>query len=208
MAKKKQATEEEIIPKKITIHDELGQSWVVDKEDSLWAEVLTLTNNGKHDAVLPMSVIYSHRGWGWWSVFKTQDKWMQNIGIPYPDHNVLSDVSNLPALLQKFGGYVAFLEAQIGAIAGRTEALRAAYNAAVAVATASLDGGTEKSKEAKVLESSETLRQTKRLYIESEMLYETAKGLCASYQRAWETASRLMTARLAELETTSSQRTA
>jgi hypothetical protein len=174
------------------VTDELGQRWQVDSQDELWQDVLVLTKNGKEDAVLPLSLIISKRGWGWWSCFKTQDEWLGSIGIPIPDHQVLNDTSNLYELLQRFGGYIAFLETQIGLLAGRRNALKSAYEAAVAVRTSELTG-SEKSKEAQVLSESETIRQTKRIYIETDMLYETAKGLCASYQRAWETCSRLAT---------------
>jgi len=179
-------------PTKIQIHDELGQIWDVDSQDDLWEEVRTLTKDGAQDAVLPISVIINKRGWGWWSCFKTQDDWIRQVGIPVPGHDLLNDTSNLYELLQRFGGYVSFLEAQIGLISGRRNALKNAYEAGMAVRTASLDG-SEKSKEAQVLADSETMRQARRMYIEADMIHETAKGMCASYQRAWETASRLIT---------------
>lgn len=192
-----------VLPKRIAILDELGQQWTVDDQDDLWQDVLKITQNGTEQATLPLSVILSKRGWGWWSCFKTQDEWVRGIGIPIPDHNILSDISDsqLGPMLQRFGGYVAFLEAQLGLLAGRRTALKEAYAAAVAVQTANLEGGTEKAKEAQVLSESETLRQTKRLFIETDMLYESANGLCKAYTSAWSTISRIVTIRVSEQET-------
>jgi len=190
------------IPNKITIQDELGQNWHVDNQDDLWADVLALTKNGTEPATLPMSVILSRRGWGWWSCFKTQDDWLNNIGIPIPGHDVLNEIdeNNLGTMLLRFGGYITFLETQLGLLAGRRNALKEAYAAAVAVHTADIDKGSEKAKEAHVLSESETLRQTKRLFIETDMLYETAKGMTGSYIRAFDTVSRLVTIQVSERE--------
>ena len=191
------------LPDKITIHDEIGQRWEVDGQDDLWEEVLELTKNGTQDATLPLSLILSKRGWGWWSCFKTQDDWMAGLGIPPPDHTALDDVdeNNLGQMLLKFGGYIAFLETQVGLLAGRRNALGEAYKAAIAVHTAGIeDKLSEKAKEAQVLSESETLRQTKRLFIETDMLYESARGLCNSYTKCWETVSRLVTIQTSERE--------
>ena len=196
-----------ILPSEIQIHDEIGQRWVVDKNDELWPEVLTLTDNGKRDAILPLSLIVSKRGWGWWSCFKTQDEWYKTIGVPVPDSHVLDKAANaspaqLASMLQEFGSYLAFLEAQLGAIAGRRSALDAVYKAAVMVQTANIGGKTsEKAKEAQVLSENETLRQTKRLAIETDMLYETANGMCEAYQRAYDAVSRIVTVQTAEMQT-------
>lgn len=193
-------------PKRIMIHDELGQEWHVDAEDELWEDVRKLTNDGATDAILPLSTIFAKRGWGWWSCFKTQDEWLRGIGVPLPDHNTLAEVSgksaaDLTVLLQRFGGYIAFLEAQVGLLAGRRNALESAYKAAVMVHAAELEGkASEKSKEAQVLAESETLKQTKRLYIETDMLYETARGMCEGYVKAYEAVSRVVSVRLAEME--------
>lgn len=195
-----------VLPKRILIHDELGQEWHVDDQDELWEDVRKLTEDGRHDAVLPLSTIFAKRGWGWWSCFKSQDEWLRGIGIPVPDHRILEGASgakaaDLTPLLQKFGGYVAFLESQVGLLAGRRNALKSAYDAAVLVHTAEIEEkASEKAKEAQVLAGSETLRQTKRLYIESDMLYETAKGMCEGYVKAYEAVSRIISVRLAEME--------
>lgn len=206
MPRKPKVVEPKPPPKRISIHDELGQEWHVDAEDDLWEDVRKLTNDGSIDAILPLSTIFEKRGWGWWSCFKTQDEWLRGIGVPVPNHDTLSDVAgksaaDLTPLLQKFGGYVAFLETQVGLLAGRRNALKNAYDAAVLVHTAQIEEkASEKSKEAQVLASSETLKQTKRLYIETDMLYETARGMCEGYVKAYEAVSRVVSVRLAEME--------
>lgn len=197
---------EPVLPAKIIVRDEIGQRWEVDKNDELWPDVLKLTDNGAHDAILPLSVIVAKRGWGWWSCFKTQDDWYKSVGVPVPDHHIMDKATGaspaqLASMLQEFGGYLAFLEAQIGAIAGRHSALEQAYKAAVLVQTAGIEEkASEKAKEAQVLAESETLRQTKRLLIETSMLYETAKGMCEAYQRGWETVSRIITVQTSEMQ--------
>lgn len=138
--------------------------------------------------------------WGWWSCFKSQEDWLKSCGIPIPDHNVLNDTSNLFELLQKFGGYLAFLEAEVGSLAGQRNALKGVYESAVQVRTVEFSG-SEKSKEAKVLVAHEMIRRTRRMWVEADMLYETAKGMLASYVRAWETVSRLVTVQSIESNT-------
>jgi len=197
---------ESLIPRKISIRDELGQRWEVDDQDELWPEVLKITDNGQIDAILPISVILSKRGWGWWSCFKTQDEWLQNIGVPIPTHKLLDNAAHCSAaqltpLLQEYGAYVGFLEAQVGLLLGRRGALKSAYDAAVMVHSAQAETtGTGKDKEGQALLESETLRQTKRLFIETDMLYETAKGMCTGYVKAYEAVSRIISVRIAEME--------
>src|SRR6185295_3739393 len=99
------------IPEVITIHDELGQAWRVDKQDDLWPDVLKATKNGTQDATLPISTIVSKRGWGWWSCFKKQDDWIRELGVPIPDHNILDQASDASLVqlgqeLQRFGAYI------------------------------------------------------------------------------------------------------
>ena len=187
----------------IKIFDELGQEWSLDNQDELWSEVMTLTEDGTKDAILPLSVILNKRGWGWWSCFKSQDDWMRGCGIPIADHSVLAEVNQpgqLGPLLQRFGGYVAFLEAQIGLLAGRRSALKQSYETAMAIHTAEYTSGSQKAKEAEVLSENETLKQAKRLFIETDMLYETAKGMCAAYTVCHQTVSRLVTIQTSEME--------
>lgn len=194
------------LPNKIDIHDEIGQLWYVYPDDELWQEVLTLTNNGQLDAVLPLATIVSKRGWGWWSCFKTQDDWLKELGIPVPDHHVLDEAAQASAtqltpLLQRYGGYVAFLETQVGLLEGRMGALEQAYKAAIAVHSADIgEKMSEKAKESQILAHNATLKQTRRLQIETEMLYKTAKGMCEGYQRAYEAVSRIVSVRLGEME--------
>src|SRR3990172_4331668 len=208
MAKAKDAP----LPKKVIIRDEFGGRWEVDEKDDFWEAALTFTNNGKAKATVPLAVITANLGWGWWTVFKNQEDWYKAIGIPKPEHNLLDGLATAGAAqlserLQEFGGYVAYLEAQLWALAGKRDALKSAYDAAVAIHTASIEEkASEKAKEAQVLSESETLRQTKRLYIEIDALYSTAKGMCEAYKKAWETVSRIVTIKLGEMETTAGSR--
>lgn len=183
----------------IIVRDEYGQPWKLTPEDEeLWPKAQ------EGATYFPMSELVKHRGWGWWSAFKTQQEWLAQSGIPVPGHNLIpTDPAQLRPALQEFGSYVSWLEAQIGLIEGRKNALKQAYDVAVLVDSAGVKDNTkasEKSKEAQILAKSETLRATKRLQIENETLLYTARGLCAAYQRAWETVSRLITLQVSETE--------
>lgn len=193
-------------PSHIIIKDELGGEWNVEPQDELWDVVFALTEGGKKQAILPLSQVVSTQGWGWWSCFMTQDEWLKAIEIPVPDHKLLDELAgkeaqDLTTFLERFGGYVAFLEVQVGILAGKRNALKNAYDGAVMRHTGMIDEKmSEKAKEAQVLAENETIRQTKRLYIETDMLYETAKGMCEGYVKAYEAVSRVVSVRLAEME--------
>lgn len=189
----------------VRVQDQYGETYDIDQRSTLWADALARYEAGEQPIQYPISMITNALEWGWWSCFQQQREWLEGCGVPVPDHKLLfgladADDQRLRELLMTFGGYVSWLEAQLGIMEGRRHALKQGYEAAVLVAGAGTEKGTEKSKEASAISASETLRQTKRLQIEQETLLATAKGLLEAYQRGWETVSRTITVRMAERE--------
>ncbi len=191
---------------KLRVLDEYQQPWDMKPGDVLWNEAVAAKNRGEDPIVMPLQHLVMNRGWGWWTVLEKQRNWAEKMGIPAIDEEMmpisLEDVP-LPVLrnkLQLFGAYATRLEAIVGEYIGLVIALKDSLGTAISIGTTEIDDKkmSEKAKEAMVLESSETLRQTKRQLIEAEALLATAKGMCNAYGKAWDTISRQMTAQMSE----------
>lgn len=196
-------------PSTLRIYDQFGEPYDIDPKNKLWAQALAENEKGAERIQFPLSQITDALEWGWWTCFKTQREWVESCGIPVPDHKLLfgladADDSRLRTLLQTFGGYVSYLEGQLGIMEGRRHALKQGYEGAILVASASSDGAkkTEKAKEAEAIAKSETLRQMKRMQIEQETILATAKGMLDGYKAAYDTTSRVVSTRQMEAELT------
>jgi hypothetical protein len=160
--------------------------------------------------VLPLSIIAVRRGWGWWTVFQDSTEWVQNLGVPEPNLETLpqrDDITTgeLSELLQKFGAYLTYLETLMGQITSRRSTLKEGYDVAMMIATSKLQDSsklTEKTKEATILQVNETLRQTKRLFIEEDAKLCIIKGLRDAYRISWDTVSRMITIKSLEAQIT------
>lgn len=193
--------------KELRVYDSDDNPYDIDERNVLWERALERKAAGDDPIQFTKAELSAAREWGWWSCFKMQEDWLKNSAIPMPDHKLLFGLADandqtLREMLMKFGGYISWLEAQIGMMEGRRSALKQGYDTAIMVATSRRRGikATEKSKEADALSESETLRQTKRMQIEQDTLIATAKGMLEGYQRAWETVSRVVTIRMTEHE--------
>lgn len=202
------------IPSQIEVVDEHSQKWTVTPQDTVWEECLReyQKGDGSMPPLIPLAKIKDHMGWGWWTVFKNQEEFLANLGIPLPSHETLPIFEDLLPqqlgdLLQKFGGYVTYLEPIIGGMTGRQIALKDGLAAAILVESAKLDDGkkTEKAKEAQIVAGSETLRRTKRMLIEQEALLATAKGIRDAYKQAYDTISRQISLKALEVELATSR---
>lgn len=194
----------------LIVRDEYNRDWKVLPGDPLWEQVKTMHEQGIDPIVLPLALIAARRGWGWWTVFQDSTEWVQNLGVPEPNLETLPQGDNistgeLSELLQKFGAYLTYLETLMGQITSRRSTLKESYDAAMMVATSKLPDGsklTEKTKEATILQTNETLRQTKRLFIEEDAKLCIIKGLRDAYKICWDTTSRQITLRALEAQIT------
>lgn len=194
----------------ILIRDEYGQNWKCLEGDPLWEQVKTMHEQGIDPIVLPLSIIAVRRGWGWWTVFQDSTEWVQNLGVPEPNLETLpqrDDITTgeLSELLQKFGAYLTYLETLMGQITSRRSTLKEGYDVAMMIATSKLQDSsklTEKTKEATILQVNETLRQTKRLFIEEDAKLCIIKGLRDAYRISWDTVSRMITIKSLEAQIT------
>lgn len=192
--------EQKPIPDKIEVLDDYGQKWEVTPQDKLWGKVLQEHQAGNEIVVIPLREIAQNKGFGWWTVLESIKKWMAEMNMPphpdmskIPPPDAMSPV-DLNKLLVEYGAHLSRLEGAVGLLQGKYIALKEGLATGMAVATAKIDEPkvTEKSKEAKVMAGSETLRQTRRMQIETEAVLAAAKGMRDAYQRAWETVSRLI----------------
>lgn len=200
---------------RIEVDDEFGQRWVVTPADSAWDRCVEeyRKNGNVAPVLLPLAVVRDHMGWGWWTVFKNQQEFINGLGIPLPSPDTLPGAGDLTdetlrEMLQRFGGYVVYLEGVMGNLAGRITALRDSLSTAVLVETAQLEdvrGATEKAKEARVMADSELLRRTKRMLIEEEALSAVVRGIRDAYKQAYDTVSRQVTLRSIEAGVTSNR---
>ena len=148
--------------------------------------------------------------WGWWSVYDKQREWLDDVlrHIPWPDEKALPPIdqmTNVTAskLLQEFGGYLAYLNANQGLLIGRSHALKEVFEASMAATKGRLSGDykTEAAKEQAALNDpdvGEALREAKRRHIEIEACILSQKGMIAAYERLWETVSRQITLSIGE----------
>lgn len=187
---------------KIHIRDEYGQSWLLDEYDVVYEEArLAKEMANGNEVVWHLQKILQNRGWGWWTVWANMEQVVEQLTQQIPDPNkvLLMEpgrdyaLSELREKLQQFGGYLGFLNSLAGRIRGEENALNKGYKGAILVGTSEMKAGTETAKEAHLLESSELLRQTKRLQINSESVLLMVEGWIKSYEKLWETTSRLIT---------------
>jgi len=200
-----------MVEESITIQDEYRQRWHCHPGDPLWPTAQEAQAKHPGEVIfLPFALVAERRGWGWWTVFQDSAEWVKNLGVPEPNLETLPQGDNistgeLSELLQKFGAYLTYLETLMGQITSRRSTLKESYDAAMMVATSKLPDGsklTERTKEATILQTNETLRQTKRLFIEEDAKLCIIKGLRDAYRICWDTCSRQITLRALEAQIT------
>lgn len=191
-------------PEEILVCDEFGTTWTIRPWNKLWPDVLVRYRWGEDPLMVPLKIIRDNFGWGWWTVDEKVQQFINDLGVPIPSLKTLPDFTNMPLLdlvnlLQQYGAFLVFLEAQVGLISAKYLALRESLNSAVMVGAVELpDKMTEKAKEARIIAGNETLRETRRMEVETQAQLAAAKGIRDAYQQAWDTVSRAISALTAE----------
>lgn len=189
------------------VYDEYDQRWRMEYGDPLYLEAQAAIKETDGSRVhWPLSKITEGRGFGWWTVFKSLDELEAKLTkvMLNPDQQPLLDdrdksPSELSELIQRYGGYISYLQGIAGRLRAEALALRESYKTGMAVSTAAIKTGSEKAKEAQVLESNELFRQTKRLEIQTEAALEMVEGWIKAYDIAWQSVSRTVTLHMGDV---------
>lgn len=167
--------------------------------------------------------------WGWWTAWAGGDALIAELvdaGIAQPSIKLLPPIdgmasAEMAALLQHFGGCLSHLYGRIGLIEGRSKALGEVYKNAMMALKGRAESAmvaekmtrsaiTEAAKEQRAINDpdiGESLRETKRQYIELETSQTILSRWIDAYEIAWRTISRQMTGAQAEMELENSRRT-
>ncbi len=150
--------------------------------------------------------------WGWWTVFTQQAEFRARLAVELPsidDCHDLSEASNgeLTDRLGRMGAALGYLHSNQGAMLGQLRALKETFETATDTAKARLPRGeikgttTEAAKLQMVLagDHSEVLRDLRKRIITLEACTSAQDGMLRAYQTAWETLSRALTSRTAEM---------
>lgn len=201
------------MPNKIRVYDQYETPWDVTPEDSLWQEAQEAAKTSAK-IIWPLHKILANRGFGWWTVFRTTNELLKQMPpeLKDPSREFLVpqgyeiQPAELESLLQWLGGCSSYLQGLAGGVRAELVALRETYRGAISVGTSAFSEGTEKSKEARILAGSETVRETKRRQIQAESTLTLLEGWSEAYTTAWSTVSRLITLHTSEVSLTTGRR--
>lgn len=200
---------------RVLIMDEFGIYHEIDEHDPAWEEAKgAVEEAGEGNPVVwPLKKITYNKGFGWWTVWASLDEVVTELEQVMPNPTKTSLLSQeeytpseLSDLLRRIGGYLTFLHAYRGRVAGEEYSLDETYDACILVGSAAISSGTEKSKEAALVAGSALLRETKRMEIKQKSILMMLKGWIDGYERAWDTVSRMYTVMSGELSTQNTNR--
>lgn len=193
----------------VHIEDQYQQKWKIQEDDPLWEEAKAAVESADDGKVVwPIQKLSENRGWGWWTVFKSLDEFVEYLKrfVPDPSEERLVAIDKeynpieLQDLLQKFGSCLSILYREEGILEAHCVALKESYKAGISVAIAQSESKatTHIGKESEILAENNTFRNTRKLQIVAESQLELIKGWRHSYEWAWDTISRIISLRLGE----------
>ena len=203
-------------PEHIIVVDERGVEWSYRVDDN--PEVYQIVKNkGQIDErgrlVLTLPLVAALKGWNSEMAMKKIEQNMKEINVPdiYVDIQERSKIeipnfdkctnAQLEEHLSLYGGYRAYLEAQLAHLESKRQVLDSSFEEGMSRSMFLLSQGREKKplKEAlhgEAIANNSLLRKTKQDLIELNGLHARVLGMRDAYKSLWDTVSRIMSLRI------------
>lgn len=203
-------------PEHIIVVDERGVEWSyrVDDDPEIYKIVKskgTIDERGR--LVLTLPLVAALKGWNFEVAIKKIEQEMKEINVPdifvdiiekgkitIPNFDKCTNLQ-LEEHLSLFGGYRAYLEAQLAYLESKRQVLDSSFEEGMSKSMFLLSQGREKKplKEAlhgEAIASNSLLRKTKQDLIELNGLHARVLGMRDAYKSLWDTVSRIMSLRI------------
>ena len=199
------------------IEDQYGNSYVVKIGDPIFDRIL----RGEFDGcVIPFGTIIKNMPWGYWKIIEKLEEDRQSCDVkkliqPPTQREFSFDITRLELLnneqlgemLSYYGSYTAYMNAQLGMIAGELAGVRGHIfmleNEEIAKGERNLPPGRRPLKDTllgEAIANNEYLRSAKMREAELEAQYKQAEGYRDAWKGLYETASRELTRRQIQFE--------